>query len=472
MSEQLTTLKTTPKGKGKAGALAGLLNAGKTEFKNSDKTDKEAFGKLLSAAKKATGVEIDKNISTKIKNTEATHIQEAKVDENTMVSIKQLLSNIKLNDKLAIEKNVKELREVAENTKNPKTSKELKKLLTLAEKADINVQKISVEKLKDGEQTESKPQVKQKIAESDTKLKLLEQTKEAKPVIEPKAEPKTAKEEVKAKQNPPELKQQEKKEAPNLASLLQGSIKTDDKKTQNKPEINTQNTVDEAKTVKTLIKENTKEIIQTANNVLKKKEEPKVNTKESVQNTFKAEIKESEEIKPKQIDLAELLKKDAPKEKESTKDANYNQPLDTKTDTELKAKMAVAKEGLKNFSEDLKETIDNYKPPLMKVSMEMKPENLGSVDVTLITRGQNLVVNVSSNQDTMQMFMQNLPEFKANLMAQGFVSLQMNFNFSENKDQNRNWQKDAAKKYQVNNDTKTNSTIESLDIIMPHPKYA
>ena len=67
MSEQLTTLKTTAKGKGKAGALAGLLNAGKIEFKNSDKTDKSAFEKLLTAAKKTTGVEVDKNISSKTK---------------------------------------------------------------------------------------------------------------------------------------------------------------------------------------------------------------------------------------------------------------------------------------------------------------------------------------------------------------------------------------------------------------------
>ncbi len=468
MSEQLTTLKTTAKGKGKAGALAGLLNAGKIEFKNSDKTDKSAFEKLLTAAKKTTGVEVDKNISSKTKSEQATHAQESKVDDSTMVSIKQLLSSIKLNDKLAIEKSVKELRDVAENTKNPKTSKELKKLLALAEKADVNVQKISVEKIKDGEQTESKQQTKQKIAESDTKLKLLEQAKEAKPATETKTDIKTTKTELKA-----DIKH-EKNETPNLASLLQGSIKTEDKKLQGKPEVNTQNTADESKNIKTLIKENTKEVVQPTNNILKKKEEPKVNTKESVQNTFKTETKDNEESKSKPVDLAELLKKEAPKEKEAPKDSSYNQMADMKatTDTDLKAKMAVAKEGLKNFSEDLKETIDNYKPPLMKVSMEMKPENLGSVDVTLITRGQNLVVNVSSNQDTMQMFMQNLPEFKANLMAQGFVSLQMNFNFSENKEQNRNWQKDAAKKYQINNDTKTNNTIESLDIIMPHPKYA
>ena len=108
----------------------------------------------------------------------------------------------------------------------------------------------------------------------------------------------------------------------------------------------------------------------------------------------------------------------------------------------------------------------------MKVSMELNPQNVGAVDVTLISRGQNLIVNVTSGQETMQMFMQNIQEFRQNLMAQGFVSLQMNFNFSDGgKDQNsRQWQKEAAKKYESNSgDT---SKIESLDIVMPHPKYA
>lgn len=467
MNEHVSTLKSTAKGKDKTSALTGLLNAGKTDFKNSDKT---AFEKLLTAAKK-TGIEVvDKN-SSKIKNSEnQAHTQDSKIDESTMASIKQLLSSIKLNDKLAIEKSVKELRDVAENTKNPKTSKELKKLLALAEKADVNVQKISVEKIKDGEQTESKQQTKQKIAESDAKLKLLEQTKSS------QAQTQDTKNTLDMQAGQAKaVKQQtlEQKETPNLATLLQKDFKSENKKTEDRP----QATNDDQKLVKTATKELAKESVQTQNGILKKKEEPKQSTKEIVQNAFKNEIKENPEgntVKP--IELADLLKKEAPKEtKENSKEVLNSLLADTQktVESDLKSKMAVAKEGLKNFSEDLKETIDNYKPPLMKVSMEMKPENLGSVDVTLITRGQNLVVNVSSNQDTMQMFMQNLPEFKANLMAQGFVSLQMNFNFSENKDQsNKNWQKEAAKKYQINNDTKTNNTIESLDIIMPHPKYA
>ncbi len=484
MSEQVTTLKATVKGKGKQSALSGLLNTGKLDQKTQNK---DVFEKLLSATKKNSTIELDKN-GSKVKTTDTKDAH--RIDESTLVNIKQLLSSIKLNDKLAIEKNVKELRDAAESAKNPKTSKELKKLLTLAEKADINVKKISVETVKeDAKQTAElkKEAPKLKTAEFDAKLKLAEQIKNP---HEQKQEPKEVKADKKEllSQQPTTAKpitttaevKSEKKEIPSLAGLLQGNLKQDDKKTEKTEKAEkllTDGHLQSQEEQKQPIKL-AKEIAQQQPNNTKKKEEQKQTTKADVQSAFKVQSAEAEETKIKSAvtDLAELLKKEAPKEtKESTqKEANYQYALDAQKSSEMdmKSKMTVAKEGLKNFSEDLKETIDNYKPPLMKVSMEMKPENLGSVDVTLITRGQNLIVNVSSNQDTMQMFMQNLPEFKANLMAQGFVSLQMNFNFSENKEQNnKNYQKEAAKKYQVNNDVTTKS-IESLDIVMPHPKYA
>jgi flagellar hook-length control protein FliK len=500
MSEQITTLKNTAKGKGKTSALSGLLNAGKVEQKTQNK---DVFEKLLSATKKTSGVEtvLDKN-SSKLKNTETKDTHH--IDESTLVNIKQLLSSIKLNDKLAIEKNVKELRDAAESAKNPKTSKELKKLLTLAEKADVHVKKISVETIKEDSKQAAelkKEAPKLKTAESDAKPKLTEQvkntheqklTEQVKNTHEQKHEPKevkTEKKEIPTQQPTQQPKtttiattevKTEKKEIPSLAGLLQGNLKQDDKKTEKAEKLLTDGhlqTQEEQKQPSKLAKEIAQQQQQQPT-APKKKEEQKQALKTDVQNAFKAQSAEAEETKIKNAvaDLAELLKKETPKDTKEVvqKDTNYQYALDAQKSNEMdmKSKMTVAKEGLKNFSEDLKETIDNYKPPLMKVSMEMKPENLGSVDVTLITRGQNLIVNVSSTQDTMQMFMQNLPEFKANLMAQGFVSLQMNFNFSENKEQNnKNYQKEAAKKYQVNNDVSTKS-IESLDIVMPHPKYA
>jgi len=451
MSEQTVALKTTVKGKGKTNSLGGLLKAGTTDGTDS----KEFLKKLLEMTKKGE-IELDKNGSIKLKTT-TTQKKETEADETAAMHLKQLFSQIKLNDRIAIEKSVKELRDNTDKTKDPKEMKDLKKLLDLAKNANVDVKKISVEEVKEDPEA--------KKAAHTQKAK----TNDKQPVVEHKPETqKTEVEQPKAKQQPKEIVkeavvEQPKKENINLVTLLQqsGQKVKDEKETPvitNKEPSNAQKAKDG-----------------------KKENEQKVAQKPSdgIVAAFKESATTSEaKAEDKKLELLDVLAK-----KETLKDESINrkEPLQNttmleapkQTDMELKSKMAVAAEGLKNFSEDLKETIDNYKPPLMKVSMEMNPQNLGNVDVTLITRGQNLIVNVSSNQDTMQMFMQNISEFKANLMAQGFVSLQMNFNFSDsNKEQNnKNWQKEAAKKYQVNGDITTKS-IESLDIVMPHPKYA
>ncbi len=419
MSEQIVALKTAAKGKGKTSALAGLLNTGKIDLKD----NKEFVKKLLEMTKKGE-IELDKNGSLKLKNAQ---IKEEEIDQSALLNIKSLLSQVKLNDKLAIEKSVKELRDNAQkhsedDKKNEKNS--LKKLLESAKDGGVEVKKLAVEKLdaKVSKDFETKEFEVKKADSSKTKQSDKKQIQN-----ELKADNHLSAEQKNKKEVQKEDKQAlQKTETPSLATLLQGNLKQKE----------TENTL--AAAFKELSPEAKKEKNDTENEgFFLKKEEPKeepLNKKETVSSAF-LEI-------PKQ------------------------------NDNDLKGKMAVANEALKNFSSDIKETIDNYRPPLMKVSMELNPQNLGAVDVTLISRGQNLIVNVTSSQDTMQMFMQNINEFRQNLMAQGFVNLQMNFNFSDqNKEQNnKNWQKEAAKKYQVNNDDM--GKIESLDIIVPHPKYA
>jgi beta-glucosidase len=209
--------------------------------------------------------------------------------------------------------------------------------------------------------------------------------------------------------------------------------------------------------------------------------------------TQKEEIKSAKEDtaqtakqKSDSANLASLLSKSGfgelkeEKEKELTKAlAATSTDTTQQTENDVKSKGAIAKEALKYLSEDIKETIDSYKPPMMKVSMEMNPQNMGAVDVTLISRGQNLIVNVASSQDNMQMFMQNIQEFRTNLNNLGFTSLEMNFNFSGQSqnsgggNNDRQWREDSAKRYEANSKIGAiTDKIESLDIILPHPKYA
>jgi len=461
MSEQAVALKTAVKAKGKASPLEGLLKAGRLDSKD----DKEFVKKLLEMTKKGE-IELDKNGSLKLKST---HLNTEELDTTALMNIKSLLSQIKLNDKLAIEKSVKELRDTASKNGNKKDTevKDLKKLLAMAKDSGVDVKKVSVEKLEDAES---------KKTDKTTKLA------DKKHAVEQKIEPqKTDKTEKTEKATPELLTKQAKepakevkKDTPSLASLLQET------KAKELPKEGTKELVTAVATseIKKDISKETKDVERHPKKEAKKESEAKTQlpqkSAEGIASIFK-DVK-TEDAKSEILGLADFLAK-----KESAKDESIAKrehvgthvlEAPKQSDNELKGKMAVASEGLKNFSSDLKETVENYKPPMMKVSMELNPQNLGSVDVTLISRGSNLIVNVSSSQDTMQMFMQNIQEFRQNLMAQGFVSLQMNFNFSDqNKEQNnKNWQKEAAKKYQINNDEI--GKIESLDIVIPHPKYA
>lgn len=88
-----------------------------------------------------------------------------------------------------------------------------------------------------------------------------------------------------------------------------------------------------------------------------------------------------------------------------------------------------------SFAQNLKEQVENYKPPMMKIQMALNPKNLGEVDVTLINRGNNLHINFTSSPQTLNLFIQNQAEFKNSLVNMGFTNLEMNF--SQNGEKNR-----------------------------------
>ena len=90
------------------------------------------------------------------------------------------------------------------------------------------------------------------------------------------------------------------------------------------------------------------------------------------------------------------------------------------------------------FAQDFKEKVESYKPPLMKVKMQLNPKELGEVDITMINRGNNLHITVSSNHNTIAIFSQNQNEFKNSLVNMGFNELTMNFNENGKNKDNQN----------------------------------
>jgi len=110
-----------------------------------------------------------------------------------------------------------------------------------------------------------------------------------------------------------------------------------------------------------------------------------------------------------------------------------------KTDTIASKQLSPTKDTFNNFAAEFKEKLENYKPPFMRVQMALTPKGLGDVDVTIVNRGNNLHVNITSNTNTMSVFTQNQAEFKNSLVNMGFTNLEMNFSDQrESKEQHNN----------------------------------
>lgn len=93
---------------------------------------------------------------------------------------------------------------------------------------------------------------------------------------------------------------------------------------------------------------------------------------------------------------------------------------------EVKAKEA--QQSMRLFATELKEAVDNYKPPFTRITMKLNPEKLGDVEVTLVQRGNNVHVNIqSSNANSIAFLAHNATELKAQLAHQGITNATMNF---------------------------------------------
>ena len=101
----------------------------------------------------------------------------------------------------------------------------------------------------------------------------------------------------------------------------------------------------------------------------------------------------------------------------------------------------------------------------MKIKMELKPAGLGEVDVTLLTRGNNLQVNINSNSSTIAMFMQNQTEFKNSLVNTGFSDLQMNFSDQQKKEQDSQNQKNGKNVFEQFDDIEEEQ--DGFEMIIP-----
>jgi flagellar hook-length control protein FliK len=138
---------------------------------------------------------------------------------------------------------------------------------------------------------------------------------------------------------------------------------------------------------------------------------------------------------------------------------------------EVKSKEAV--QSMRHFAIDLKEAAESYKPPFTRVTMKLNPERLGEVEVTLVQRGNNVHVNIQSNNASSVAFLaHNATELKAQLAGQGITNATMNFmSGGENQQQNpqNQQQQNRFQSYKSLSELESNDEqLSALEIILPH----
>jgi flagellar hook-length control protein FliK len=105
--------------------------------------------------------------------------------------------------------------------------------------------------------------------------------------------------------------------------------------------------------------------------------------------------------------------------------------------------------------------------------MKLNPEKLGEIEVTLVQRGNNVHVNIQSNNASSVAFLaHNATELKAQLAGQGIQNATMNFmSGGENQSQNPNpqQQQNRFQSYQSLAELESNEEqLSALEIIIPH----
>ncbi|NHA50469.1 flagellar hook-length control protein FliK [Helicobacter pylori] len=130
--------------------------------------------------------------------------------------------------------------------------------------------------------------------------------------------------------------------------------------------------------------------------------------------------------------------KEASENKEKTKEASNSAQSAQNTQASDKTsenKSTTPKETIKHFTQQLKQEIQEYKPPMSRISMDLFPKELGKVEVIIQKVGKNLKVSVISHNNSLQTFLDNQQDLKNSLNALGFEGVDLSFSQDSSKEQ-------------------------------------
>ncbi|GAA7395650.1 flagellar hook-length control protein FliK [Helicobacter pylori] len=168
--------------------------------------------------------------------------------------------------------------------------------------------------------------------------------------------------------------------------------------------------------------------------------------------------------------------KEASDNKEKTKEAsNSAQSAQNAqaSDKTSENKSVTPKETIKHFTQQLKQEIQEYKPPMSKISMDLFPKELGKVEVTIQKVGKNLKVSVISHNNSLQTFLDNQQDLKNSLNALGFEGVDLSFSQDSSKEQPKEpfkeqeltpLKENALKSYQENTDNESKETSMQITL--------
>ncbi|MBU0632890.1 flagellar hook-length control protein FliK [bacterium] len=141
------------------------------------------------------------------------------------------------------------------------------------------------------------------------------------------------------------------------------------------------------------------------------------------------------------------------------------------SESDLGVKIHEAKQMLKYLAQDIKQAIEDYKPPFTRIKVKLNPAKLGEVDLTVIQRGKNVHVNISSNSAAINTLAQNANDLKVQLNQNGMNNATLNFNSSsdqQGQQQSGQQRQHAKKAYEFfDNDEANEEILSSLEIVVP-----
>ncbi|RVZ84299.1 flagellar hook-length control protein FliK [Helicobacter pylori] len=172
--------------------------------------------------------------------------------------------------------------------------------------------------------------------------------------------------------------------------------------------------------------------------------------------------------------------KEASDNKEKTKETNNSAQSAQNaqaSDKTSENKSTAPKETIKHFTQQLKQEIQEYKPPMSRISMDLFPKELGKVEVIIQKVGKNLKVSVISHNNSLQTFLDNQQDLKNSLNALGFEGVDLSFSQDSSKEQEKEQlrelfkeqessplKENALKSYQENTDHENQETSMQITL--------